>query len=375
MRRNIMALVWIITLNGCRDTITNGNGPPPHNHVDVYKPVGTDTNCPAGQVVSGIDTSSGNVVCTTDANTDLTAHLKGLEAMIADLETRHAELETADFCPRLTAYGGTRRIYTLESDPEEEGVTHCVFGADEMVKVGDFWVDVYEAILVNAARFASGTCDGDGLVYGSTEVDDYPIDFPDNGNWSTLVYACSVGSAMPSALMTWFQAQQACALAGKRLCRNDEWQAAVTGTPDMWSDMESPPCNVATAGPTTGEDFPVCVSRYGTRHQIGNLAEWTTMWTVEPGWNGLLSNTWPDSGGASYGSDGYMHGGAVTDPAYGTDGSHEVATVGPNTRIPAAVLRGGQWSDGTAAGAFAVNVSAGPSYLQLSIGARCCAGR
>src|SRR5262245_57322613 len=42
-------------------------------------------------------------------------------------------------------------------------------------------------------------------------------EFPDNGNWTEPIYAASIPGVMPSTCLTWFQAEQACRLAGKRL--------------------------------------------------------------------------------------------------------------------------------------------------------------
>src|SRR5262245_32889466 len=60
---------------------------------------------------------------------------------------------------------------------------------------------------------------------------EYPTTFPANGQWMTPLYAASVSAVFPSGCVTWFQAQQACALSGKRLLTNEEWQRAVAGTP------------------------------------------------------------------------------------------------------------------------------------------------
>ena len=70
----------------------------------------------------------------------------------------------------------------------------------------------------------------------------YPANFPSTGNWTPVlgsnppspgVYAVSIPGVHPSACTTWFQANQACRLSGKRLVRNDEWQAAVDTAADI----------------------------------------------------------------------------------------------------------------------------------------------
>lgn len=42
--------------------------------------------------------------------------------------------------------------------------------------------------------------------------------------------------------------------------------------------------------------------------------------------------------------------------------------------FPAAAIRGGNWDNGTDAGAFALNLNNAPSNASTNIGARCCAG-
>ena len=240
----------------------------------------------------------------------------------------------------------------------------CPDHAGEMVIVGNmddghaaFCIDKYEiSIWPNA--------DCTGSQKGKTD-DDYGSGFPDNGNWLTPLYACSISDVPPSRSMTWFQAQQACVLSGKRLCTNAEWQASVAGTPDDSS------CNTS-GGASRNTGNGTCVSNYEAEDMIGNLSEWVALWEMEPGWNGGTP-LWGDVAGTSYGSDVYNHGGLVTSPARGEDGSHEVFHGGTTARLPAAVWRGGCWSVGTRAGAFAVGLGNGPSSDLDILGARCCA--
>ncbi len=117
-------------------------------------------------------------------------------------------------------------------DASATGITLCKRGKDEMVKVGSFWVDRYESALVDTLFYNGGKCNGTGKQYGAGTSDDYPSTFPDSGNWKTRVHACSVKGLLPSTSMTWFQAVQACALAGKALCSNHQWQTAAAGTYD-----------------------------------------------------------------------------------------------------------------------------------------------
>jgi formylglycine-generating enzyme required for sulfatase activity len=250
--------------------------------------------------------------------------------------------------------------------------------------VGTFWVDQYEALLVPASFWNEGACDGTGSPYASTggasPADDYPSTFPDTGNWTVPVYACSVAADPPSAgwvpsrMMTWFQAEQACLLAGKRLCTNAEWQAAVAGTNDPGSydgtlggschTNGTAPRKTGMAGTVPGASTS-CISRWGAEDMIGNMWEWAADWgqagsTFTTG-DGVQETPWPSAynADATLGVDGRTYSGW----AY-TDG------------LPTAGLRGGPWvwAGGTLAGAFALALNYGPSGWRGDTGVRCCAG-
>ncbi len=172
----------------------------------------------------------------------------------------------------------------------------------------------------------------------------------DNGqNCINDIYAVSLLGVTPSASITWFQAQAACANAGKRLPSNDEWQAAVTGTPDTGgSDNGTTDCNtdnlvpgLTLTGARTG-----CVSAFGAYDMVGNLWEWVADWvplsTACPGWGGF--------------SDDYQC----------FAGADTVSTGGPG-----ALIRGGGFFLGTGAGPLTVRGFLQPSGSSGDIGFRC----
>jgi formylglycine-generating enzyme required for sulfatase activity len=260
------------------------------------------------------------------------------------------------------------RVANLETGP---GRT-CPTG---MVSVGDFCIDKYEASVWQNAGCT-------GTQYGTTTADDYPSTFPDNGNYATPLYACSMSAVMPARMLTWFQAQQACAASGKHLCTNEEWQIAVAGTydPGTWPGSSgacgsaSPTpgqCITCASGPrNTGQAGTVaggtddCISMYGAEDMIGNLWEWTAWWSQ-------AGRTWQTSDGQGASPWPAAYNGDSTLNLNGTAHNGSAYVAG----LPAAAIRGGRWDDGVGAGAFAVDLVVGPSYLLPNVGFRCCLGR
>ncbi len=206
----------------------------------------------------------------------------------------------------------------------------------DMMAVGAVCVDTYEAsVWANA--------EGTGMQYGVTE-DDYPC--ADTGNdCKDMIYAVSRKDALPARFITWFQAQQACVNAGKRLLRNAERQAAAAGTPDPGDTPGGEDCKTMSAVPEGTGSRANCVSAWGAFDMVGNVWEWVADW-------GPASTR------------------AV--PAV-FDGTEDVNLMGGarTTRGPGALVRGGHFGNGTAAGVFAVVGISEPSDANSSIGFRC----
>jgi len=315
----------------------------------------------------------GDLVSTLQGGvTTLTGTVTALEAQVAALRLKVDAAQDGS-CP-----AGYAR------DTGAVNFILCKKGADEMVKVGDFWIDRYESIVVDAAYWNSGRCDGSaGTIYGgATDNWSTVSTFPFTGNWTAPLYSCSKTGVGPSRWLTWFQAQQALAASGKYLCTNGEWQAAAAGTPDPGSSGGgSGACVTNGSYRNTGSGY-ACASRWGAQDMIGNLWEWTDLW----GQSGKNSDT-SFIDGKYYGTVGSGNGWDGFSPETSGDGDgtwnlngrvYRCERSGGNCYwkdgLPFAALRGGDWGrrGQGAAGIFAIDLGGAPSDRDLAFGFRGC---
>jgi formylglycine-generating enzyme required for sulfatase activity len=135
-----------------------------------------------------------------------------------------------------------------------------------------------------------------GATLRGTGGDDYAPCAASGQNCADDIYAVSLPGVTPSANITWFQAQQECTNAGKRLPSSAEWQAAVAGTPDPGPDNGTTDCNTnSTMSAVLTGSRSSCVSSRGTFDMVGNLFEWVADWvprsTVCGSWSPGVSPT------------------------------------------------------------------------------------
>ena len=105
-----------------------------------------------------------------------------------------------------------------------------------------------------------------------TEFDDYAPCTGNGQNCANDIYAVSLKGVTPAAFITWFQAQEACANAHKRLPTSAEWQVAANGTPDAGPDNGTTDCNTdSTHAVSSTGSRSRCVSARGAFDMVGNL--------------------------------------------------------------------------------------------------------
>jgi len=253
----------------------------------------------------------------------------------------------------------------------------------DSVKVGNVCIDTYEAsvwqippsnialvklVQAGKATLANLTAGGAtqlGVPSPNCNGSEYPYNFPSDGNWTPAgsnppspgVYAVSIPGVQPAACVSWFQANLACRFSGKRLLRNDEWQAAAQGTPTPGTDNQTTDCNVGLGGlgdhAVNAGSRSSCQSTLGVFDMVGNVEEWVADWADRAdSCTSWTTSAWPIPGG-----DLSCLGGP------GGGGSNS---------LPGAFIRGGSFLGGAHAGVFQVDARHEPSlWSYFNIGFRC----
>ena len=272
---------------------------------------------------------------------------------------------------------GVLAVSLLWAAPAAAGTLKC---PPDSVKVGNACIDLYEASVwqippsstsllkkvekgkATLADLADGGATQLGCQGLPFNLAPYPGTFPADGNWTPVagssppspgVYAVSVPGVLPSTCITWFQAVQACAVSGKRVARNEEWQRAAAGTPDPGTDNGTTDCNISTAdSPVNTGARSGCKSSWGVFDMVGNVDEWVADWADRAN---VGCTDWTTQTGIAGGDYSCFGGNAIN----------------ASDKIPGALVRGGAWRDGSVAGVFSVGSSNVPSVQGPILGFRC----
>ena len=135
---------------------------------------------------------------------------------------------------------------------------------------------------------------------------------------------------------------------------------AATGTPTPYetgADNGVDQCNTSTAGSVVNTGSrSTCLSNWGVHDMVGNQSEWVA--------------DWMQGNDAPWGPAGN----ATNNTIWGADyiwGLNPATVVFQGTGFPTALVRGGMWAAGFAAGEFAIEAKHSPGYHVNWIGFRC----
>lgn len=223
---------------------------------------------------------------------------------------------------------------------ESEGV--CGSGATQfLLGSHSICIDIYEAS-------PSDTC--------PSKVPSNSIETQNNANESTCTAASEEG-VLPWRFVSFTQAQQFCARAGKRLPTNDEWYKAVSGLSDDSSCVTSSQ-NAELTGSTN------CVAPSGVYDMVGNVWEWVDEEVIEGNYNDRML---PAGGYVSLVDSG----GAVLETSSEAKDEFGKDYAWTSNEGVKGMIRGGFYGSGEDAGMFSQNMSIPFDFKTAGVGFRC----
>ncbi len=230
-------------------------------------------------------------------------------------------------------------------DPTSGGSCDTGDPLDVMVRVGQWCVDKFEAVICDGAvaepgRRASCLSSDNGSNDAEGSID---ARIGARGKLTARSYrAFSRPGVTPTRFVNKLQALSACANAGKWLVPDALWVTAALGTPDPGANdgLANAACNTdAEDDPATGftrvrrtGDGVDCASQWGAQDMVGNLWEWT---------DGIQS----------------VEGISGDGPTTGDDMLNLVDVSGEGLGIPAGTARGGSSGGAQPAGVFAFSLN------------------
>lgn len=163
---------------------------------------------------------------------------------------------------------------------------------------------------------------------------------------------------LPWRYVTYTQAQQLCARAGKRLPTNDEWYKVALG------QIDPDACFMTSGGVLKSTGSNNCVTSTGVHDLVGNVWEWVEDTTTAGQYEG---RSLPSSGYvALVDEEGVVLKTALApDKSFGEDYAWVAAT---GTQ---GIIRGGFYGSGTDGGIFSQNLTVPLNFSAVGVGFRC----
>ena len=190
---------------------------------------------------------------------------------------------------RLDQLGSECNIDTPGASPSDETCDGADNDCDGLVDE-----TIFDNIPANDPGGVQGWVTDDLVTVNVAGVDTYVFQYESSHPTATLsdaglgtaTRACSRPDVIPWSFLTYVQAAEACARAGARLCRSDEWEESCNGSGSRvypyGNSYNTTACNGHDMDPATDEVEPTgtqsnCASQgYNAEDLSGNLREWTS---------------------------------------------------------------------------------------------------